>query len=593
MRSKLFLPVTISLFLAASFSCHRTTDLPAGTEPDDPQKFNPASWAVVDDGLNGGFGSTDYRYSRSTPPKTEITSGKEIAGWRGERLNLQMVFWSRSAEGVVTITPGDLKSDNNVIPSSFIKAMTVKYLLADEFLDGCGYRDKDTIPVHLTPDLLDNNSEFELRGNELRPVWITVDLPYNAVPGVYKSEITACSGNDTIITSLSVTVQDMLLPSPDRWRFHLDLWQNPYAVARYHNVQPWSQEHLDLLRPLLEMLAEAGQKCITTTINDRPWGGQTEDPFGSMITWIRNSDGLWDYDYSLFDQYVSLAMECGITGQINCYSLVPWGNRITWLDEDSAKFVTTEVIPGTSKYEDYWRPFLQDFKVHLLEMGWFDRAFLALDERNEDDMKNMFSFISTAAPGFKIAMAGNYFKSINSQIDDFSFNNGIVDNESGIIADRRRSEGKVTTYYVCCSDPMPNNFTFSPPAESCYQGWFAAAMGFDGFLRWAYNSWPKDPVYDSRFRTWPSGDTYLVYPGARSSVRFERLREGIQDYEKIRILKDMLSSDPSMEAERAEKLLSDFLGTIDSGSLKTRSASEITAEGKMIIDNITSAITRK
>ncbi|HEY5368179.1 MAG TPA: DUF4091 domain-containing protein [Hanamia sp.] len=39
---------------------------------------------------------------------------------------------------------------------------------------------------------------------------------------------------------------------------------------------------------------------------------------------------------------------------------------------------------------------------------------------------------------------------------------------------------------------------------------------------------------------WPSGDTYFVYPGGRSSIRFERLREGIQDYEKFKILRAQL-----------------------------------------------------
>jgi hypothetical protein len=41
---------------------------------------------------------------------------------------------------------------------------------------------------------------------------------------------------------------------------------------------------------------------------------------------------------------------------------------------------------------------------------------------------------------------------------------------------------------------------------------------------------------DSRFRTWAAGDCYIAYPGY-SSIRLERLIEGIQDYEKIRILR--------------------------------------------------------
>ena len=56
-------------------------------------------------------------------------------------------------------------------------------------------------------------------------------------------------------------------------------------------------------------------------------------------------------------------------------------------------------------------------------------------------------------------------------------------------------------------------------------------------LRWAYNSWVADPLNDSRFRTWAAGDCYIVYPFARSSIRFERLIEGIQNAEKVRLLR--------------------------------------------------------
>ena len=85
-----------------------------------------------------------------------------------------------------------------------------------------------------------------------------------------------------------------------------------------------------------------------------------------------------------------------------------------------------------------------------------------------------------------------------------------------------------------------------------YSAWYAVALDLDGFLRWAYNSWVEDPLRDSRFRTWPAGDTYMVYPDARSSIRFERLREGIQDAEKIRVLRQEYAKENS--AASLEKL---------------------------------------
>src|SRR5690606_18846809 len=68
------------------------------------------------------------------------------------------------------------------------------------------------------------------------------------------------------------------------------------------------------------------------------------------------------------------------------------------------------------------------------------------------------------------------------------------------------------------------------------------ASHFDGMLRWSFNSWVENPLTDSRFRTWPAGDTYMVYPNARSSIRYERLLEGLQDYAKIQVVKQALEN---------------------------------------------------
>jgi lysophospholipase L1-like esterase len=309
-----------------------------------------------------------------------------------------------------------------------------------------------------------------------------------------------------------------------------------------------------------------------------------------MIKWIKKKDGTWEYDYTAFDQYVSLAMASGIKEQINCYSMVPVGNKFSWFDEETSETIIMEAIPGTDKYETLWRDFLNDFKVHLEEKGWLDITTLALDEREEEEMKNMFSFLRQTAPEFKITMSGFYYEAINSSIYDFSSNWRHAGKISGGVIESRKKSNLKTTYYVACGIPKPNNFTFSPPSESCYEGWFAAAKGFDGFLRWAYNSWPENPEIDSRYTKWPSGDTYLVYPDARSSVRFERLREGIQDYEKIRILRKELAENTSMEALAARERLNNFLNSIDNKTLDNQSAAEVINEGKQLIYQIVKSV---
>ena len=107
-----------------------------------------------------------------------------------------------------------------------------------------------------------------------------------------------------------------------------------------------------------------------------------------------------------------------------------------------------------------------------------------------------------------------------------------------IDVERRKAEGKVTTFYTSCEEPHPNTFTFSNPADCEWFGWYAAKTQLDGYLRWALNSWVIEPLLDSRFYTWAAGDTYLIYPGVRTSIRFGRMTEGIQAWEKIRILRE-------------------------------------------------------
>ena len=71
--------------------------------------------------------------------------------------------------------------------------------------------------------------------------------------------------------------------------------------------------------------------------------------------------------------------------------------------------------------------------------------------------------------------------------------------------------------------------------------------GFDGYLRWAFDCWNERPTEDTRFGSWAAGDTYLIYPENETSIRFEKLREGIQTVEKIKAIRTRLSNQGNQE----------------------------------------------
>ena len=126
---------------------------------------------------------------------------------------------------------------------------------------------------------------------------------------------------------------------------------------------------------------------------------------------------------------------------------------------------------------------------------------------------------------------------------------------------RRQAAGQRSTYYTCCTEVWPNMFTFSQPAESTYISLFIAKDKVEGYLRWAFNSWPLEPLLDSRFSAWAGGDTYIVYPGNRTSIRFEKLIEGIQAYEKVRLLQaEFEAKGDTRAAKKLQEVLAPFKG---------------------------------
>ena len=99
----------------------------------------------------------------------------------------------------------------------------------------------------------------------------------------------------------------------------------------------------------------------------------------------------------------------------------------------------------------------------------------------------------------------------------------------------------------------------SAPADAAFIALEALKKGLDGYLRWAYNSWTVSPEEDSRFTAWPAGDTYVIYPFSVSSIRWERLVQGIQLFEKYKIRLAAAKAEGNTEhVTELEKLLEDI-----------------------------------
>jgi hypothetical protein len=471
---------------------------------------------------------------KNLPTDSERYSSWQKTAWRGERVNGQIALWSgQDLQQVCLQTTTAKSADGSEIPlnASFVRTTTAV--------------------GKVIPDIIDPIKQLDLPHGSLRSIWLSADIPANAKPGKYTGSITIrAKGETSVSIPVLLEVLPATLPKPADWAIHLDLWQHPEAVARWHQVEAWSPEHFALLRPIMKRLADAGQKSITCSLIDEAWNGQTYDSWPSMIEWIRQEDGSMAYDFSHFDQWVTfMREEIGIREQITCYTMLPWSLKIRFFDKASQAYDTLDLRPGEESYAKIWGHFLSEFRKHVAEKGWLQNVCIGIDERPDAYVRAAKAVLDQYAPDLRIASAVNRPTETSDSVHDLSVTFEHADSVLGSLPDARRQAGQKTTFYVCMSPTRPNTFTASPLAEAEWLGYFAAANHLDGILRWAYQSWNRDPFEKTDFGNWTAGDCFLVYPGNRPSLHFEKLRDGIEEFEKIQILRQqakMPSATPAL-----------------------------------------------
>lgn len=563
----------------APFPTENYTELP------NPIVTNPKNW-ILTKGIRIGWGSTDIRYKKEEPAK-DLKLAERLKGWKGERVSAQIAISNADKNTEISVEISDLKNGRNKIGKEHFQTAFVRYVMTDQLnkdgKGGCGYRKPADFDSTLVADVLDHYAKkMEIPKHSSRGVWLKLQIPQNAKEGKYKGFVTI-KNNTKILKKLPLEVEvlNRTLPEPKHWKYHLDLWQNPYAVARYFNLTPWSEAHFKQLKKEMQPYADVGGKSITASIMYQPWDGQTQDPFNSMVMWIKKLDGSWHFDFAVFDKWVEFMHQMGVTKQINCYSMVPWKLSFQYFDQATNQLQSIKTNPGEPQYDAMWTAMLTAFAKHLKTKGWFEKTYISMDERPKEAMLHTLKIIKNADPNFKISLAGDWHHELEPYLDDYCV--PLSTKYEPNVLEKRKKQGKVTTYYTCCTEPYPNTFTFSEPAEGEWLAWYAAKDNLDGYLRWALNSWTLEPLLDSRFKAWAAGDTYLTYPMGRSSVRFERMVEGIQFYEKISILREEFQKKQNSEGI---KKIENALQSFNEATLPKFPASQVVRKAREIINSL-------
>ena len=402
--------------------------------------------------------------------------------------------------------------------------------------------------------------------NQVAGVCYIIETDKKTEPGTYTGKVrlyTSCGMEPEVLAGeidITLDVLDVTLRSGQENRFYLDLWQHPSNIARHADVRLFSDEHFAVLEEYLRSLSALGQRALTLIVSEGPWGGQMcwEHPESgnniyefSMIPVTKRRDGSFSYDFSIMQRYIDLGKKCGIRDELSVYGLINiWPRygylwtlrgeavkpRVRYLNEVTGCYAFMET---EQELDDYVRAIEQYF----ITTGQIDRVRVAADEPADvETFRKSLTHLHEVAPAFTFKAAINHVEFIDEFSGNFSdfvpFLECARDKLKQLQEYKRTMPDKRFLWYTCMGPDRPNYFLSSELVESYLVGILTSVYGLDGYLRWSYTVWTKDPMENVAYSHFPAGDMYIVYPGANGkpilSLRYYALKRGIQFYELLR-----------------------------------------------------------
>ncbi|MCC5830690.1 MAG: hypothetical protein JJU36_14685 [Phycisphaeraceae bacterium] len=238
------------------------------------------------------------------------------------------------------------------------------------------------------------------------PIWLTAHIPADAVPGDYRGELTVSHAEGRTTLPLRLEVGAWRLPASRDFASIVGLLYSPDSVALRYDVQPWSPEHLRLLEPSLDHLAQVGQDVFYV-----PFIVGSRTHFGTvtpLVRFVREGDSLRP-DFTGLDRFAALWRER--VGAPRFAVLYLWCSNLSdgthgpaervdiqVFDPDTGA-VETRSVPyfGAPGSEEIWRPAVEGAIARLRALEFPDDSILLgigqdkkPHRRELDAMRKMF-----------------------------------------------------------------------------------------------------------------------------------------------------------------------------------------------------------
>ena len=446
----------------------------------------------------------------------QMTGGVEIAAARGEVEGFQLVICP-IAPGERTLTRLSAENDHKTGPMLPVTVKIDSIVATD--LKGPGGATIPagafemsrvgfikTVPAQYPvmnvgewPDPLLPMESFEVANPFCQPIWVDVRVPRDAKPGPYSGQIRV-NGPHAVAVNVSLTV----------WPFEL-------PAKRSYVTMGWSLN---------------------------PWFLK-----GGVESFMKKAGVLLDHGLAPWHVCVKLAKDLDEHDRV-----------FRWLQDRGVKLQAISSAKPDPAYVE-----------HLRKRGWL-KHFICIpgDEPHERDYpkyRERAETIRKKFPGLTVAMTEDP-QPINEGMFDLWIVEPSVHREDRVRAAQQR--GDRIWWYMC---QLPIHATYPGPIWGCPGAvadrpavdhrvayWLAWRYGIEGVGFWAVSSWPKgwekwpdepwpvNPLSKYPYSGQHNANGFLCYPyrdRVLPSIRLKVIRDGMDDYEYLLLLKSLAGEKPS------------------------------------------------
>lgn len=228
---------------------------------------------------------------------------------------------------------------------------------------------RESIDIHYGIDAFHPNPR---RDDDWQVIWVSVQVPADAMPGVYRGEVQGLRQS----VPIKLEVGEWLAPRPSDHRILSGFIQSPETVALHYGVTMWSDDHFEYLEKHLELMGQLGNDTLFL-----PMVARTHLTHDYPLLRFTTSGGSFRPELSVVERYLELwNRHVGPPRYVIMYMLRNPGD---FTDTVHVSHVSSSNSSGGSVREapnfgergsvEMWRPAVEGIQRRMNQLGW-DRS---------------------------------------------------------------------------------------------------------------------------------------------------------------------------------------------------------------------------